>query len=168
MPRPRLAIAAGLGLVPEDRKRQGLVLSMDAIDNSTLAILRRIGRGGWLRRADQDDVARPFAKRMGVPEARLDVPVATFSGGNQQKVALSKWLAARCPVLILDEPTRGVDVGAKAEIHALIDELAQAGTAIVLISSEMPEVLYLRRAFWSSGRAASSEKWLGRTRGRTC
>jgi ABC-type sugar transport system ATPase subunit len=140
---PSSRIAAGLGLVPEDRKRQGLVLSMNSIDNTTLAILRRIGRGGFLRRRDQEQIARPFARRLGVPEGRLDRQVATFSGGNQQKVALSKWLAARCPVLILDEPTRGVDVGAKAEIHALIDELAQSGTAIVLISSEMPEVLYL-------------------------
>ena len=149
-------IAAGLGMVPEDRKRQGLVLAMSATDNGTLAILRRLARGGWLRRSSQRQAWLGCVDRLKLPAARGDDPVGTLSGGNQQKVVLSKWLAARCQVLILDEPTRGVDVGAKAEIHALIDELAQAGTAILLISSEMPEILHLstRILVFRSGRIA--------------
>jgi len=137
------AISLGLGLAPEDRKRQGLVLSMSALENGTLAILSRIARLGFITRGAARTAARPFFDRLGVPIARIDVPVGTFSGGNQQKIVLTKWLTARCPVLILDEPTRGVDVGAKAEIHALVDELAASGTAILLISSEMPEILNL-------------------------
>jgi ABC-type sugar transport system ATPase subunit len=137
------SISLGLGLAPEDRKRQGLVLSMSALENGTLAILSRLARLGFVTRDSERRAARPFFDRLGVPIPRIDVPIATFSGGNQQKVVLTKWLAARCPVLILDEPTRGVDVGAKAEIHALIDELAASGTAILLISSEMPEILNL-------------------------
>jgi ABC-type sugar transport system ATPase subunit len=137
------AIARGVGLVPEDRKRQGLVLSMDVLANGTLSILQKIARLGFFNRAGERHAARPFFDRLRVKAAGLETPVAALSGGNQQKVVLTKWLAAQCPILILDEPTRGVDVGAKTEIHALIDELAAAGNAIILISSEMPEVLNL-------------------------
>ena len=137
------AIALGVGLAPEDRKRQGLVLSMSVLENSTLAILSRIARLGFVTGGRQRQAVRSYFDRLHVPIPRLDVPVAALSGGNQQKIVLTKWLAAHCPVLILDEPTRGVDVGAKAEIHALIDELAASGTAILLISSEMPEILNL-------------------------
>ncbi len=148
------AIALGIGLVPEDRKRQGLVLSMDVLNNATLAILPTLARLGFITRGGERQVAQPFFERLRVKSPRLDTPVAALSGGNQQKIVLTKWLAARCPVLILDEPTRGVDVGAKAEIHALIDELAAAGSAIILISSEMPEVLNLstRILVFRSGR----------------
>jgi len=138
------AIELGIGMVPEDRKRQGLVLSMDVLNNATLSILSRLARlAGFITRTGERDVARPYFDRLKLKTPRLDTPAAALSGGNQQKIVLTKWLAARCPVLILDEPTRGVDVGAKAEIHALIDELASAGNAIILISSEMPEVLNL-------------------------
>jgi ABC-type sugar transport system ATPase subunit len=137
------AIALGIGLVPEDRKRQGLVLSMSGLSNGSLSILSRIASLGFVTRAAERRAAQPYFSRLGVPVNRIDAPVASFSGGNQQKIVLTKWLAARCPVLIVDEPTRGVDVGAKAEIHALIDELAAAGSAVVLISSEMPEILNL-------------------------
>jgi ABC-type sugar transport system ATPase subunit len=137
------AIDLGIGLVPEDRKRQGLVLSMDVLHNATLSILRRLARVGFIAGATERRLAQPFFERLRLKTPRLDTPAAALSGGNQQKIVLTKWLAARCPVLFLDEPTRGVDVGAKAEIHALIDELAAAGSAIVLISSEMPEVLNL-------------------------
>ena len=137
------AIALGIGLVPEDRKRQGLVLSMDVLNNATLSILPRLARLGFITRAGERQVAQPYFERLRVKTPRLDTLVAALSGGNQQKIVLTKWLAARCPILILDEPTRGVDVGAKAEIHALIDELAAAGNGIILISSEMPEVLNL-------------------------
>ena len=137
------AIARGIGLVPEDRKRQGLVLSMDVLNNATLSILPAIAKRGFITRAGERQVAEPYFERLRVKSPRFDTLVAALSGGNQQKIVLTKWLAARCPILILDEPTRGVDVGAKAEIHALIDELAAAGNAIILISSEMPEVLNL-------------------------
>jgi ABC-type sugar transport system ATPase subunit len=137
------AIALGIGLVPEDRKRQGLVLSMDVLNNATLSILPRLARLGFITRAGERQVAQPYFERLRVKTPRFDTLVAALSGGNQQKIVLTKWLAARCPILILDEPTRGVDVGAKAEIHALIDELAAAGNGIILISSEMPEVLNL-------------------------
>ncbi|HET7221196.1 MAG TPA: sugar ABC transporter ATP-binding protein [Vicinamibacterales bacterium] len=137
------AIELGIGLVPEDRKRQGLVLSMTVLDNATLSILPVLSRMGFITPAIERDAAVPYFDRLRVKTPRLDTLAAALSGGNQQKIVLTKWLAARCPILILDEPTRGVDVGAKAEIHALIDELAAAGNAVLLISSEMPEVLNL-------------------------
>jgi ABC-type sugar transport system ATPase subunit len=140
---PARAIARGIGLVPEDRKRQGLVLGMGVLSNATLSILSRVGRWGFVRRSAEAGAVVPFFDRLRLRTARLDTPAAALSGGNQQKIVLTKWLAARCPILIVDEPTRGVDVGAKAEIHALVDELAAQGTAVLLISSEMPEILNL-------------------------
>jgi ABC-type sugar transport system ATPase subunit len=140
---PREAVALGLGLVPEDRKRQGLVLSMPARSNAVLPILRRLAGRRWLTPADETRAIAPFVQRLGMKTGQVGAPAAALSGGNQQKVVLMKWLAARCPVLFVDEPTRGVDVGAKAEIHAILDELAASGTAIVLISSEMPELVNL-------------------------
>jgi ABC-type sugar transport system ATPase subunit len=150
------AIALGIGLVPEDRKRQGLVLSMDVLNNATLSILPRLAKLGFITRAFEQQAASPYFSRLRVKTPRLDTLVAALSGGNQQKVVLTKWMAAECPVLILDEPTRGVDVGAKAEIHGLIDELAAAGNGIILISSEMPEVLNLstRILVFRAGRIA--------------
>ena len=140
---PATAIALGLGLVPEDRKRQGLVPQQSGMHNLSLAILRRLSRFTWLRRREERSVATEFFDRLRVRAPTLDTVVAGLSGGNQQKIVLARWLAARSRVLILDEPTRGVDVGAKAEIHALIGELAAQGAAILLISSELPEVLTL-------------------------
>jgi ABC-type sugar transport system ATPase subunit len=140
---PADAIALGIGLVPEDRKRQGLVLSMSALENGTLSILSRLSRLGFVDGRVEREKVGPYFSRLRVRADRLDAPVEALSGGNQQKIVLTKWLAAECPLLIFDEPTRGVDVGAKAEIHALIDELATAGAAILLISSELPEVLNL-------------------------
>jgi ABC-type sugar transport system ATPase subunit len=137
------AIELGIGLVPEDRKRQGLVLTMSVLDNATLSILPMISRAGFVTPAHEADAARPYFDRLRVKTPNLRTSAQALSGGNQQKIVLTKWLAARCPILILDEPTRGVDVGAKAEIHALIDELAAAGNAVILISSEMPEILNL-------------------------
>jgi ABC-type sugar transport system ATPase subunit len=150
------AIAAGIGLVPEDRKRQGLVLSMDVLENATLSILPRLARFGFISRPVEQTAAQPFFERLKLKAAGLDTPAAALSGGNQQKIVLTKWLAARCPILFLDEPTRGVDVGAKAEIHALIDALAASGNAVILISSEMPEVLNLstRILVFRGGRIA--------------
>ncbi|HTI65340.1 MAG TPA: sugar ABC transporter ATP-binding protein [Gemmatimonadaceae bacterium] len=140
---PADAIRLGIGLVPEDRKKQGLVLSESCRHNTTLPILERLARLTWVRESAEWQLVREYFKRLGVRARDPDVPAAGLSGGNQQKVVLARWLAANSKVLILDEPTRGVDVGAKAEIHALINELAAQGTAVVLISSELPELLSL-------------------------
>ncbi len=137
------AIARGIGLVPEDRKRQGLVLTMDCKENLTLAVLDRLRRRQLLDRRGERRLAAEYFSKLRVRAPGVDSPIAGLSGGNQQKVAMAKWLARKCRVLILDEPTRGVDVGAKAEIHALIDALAAEGHAVLLISSDLPEVLNL-------------------------
>ena len=140
---PAEAMRAGVGFVPEDRKRHGLVLSMRALENVTLPTLRSIARAGWLRAGAEKSLAADAFTRLRVRTPDLDATTAGLSGGNQQKLVLAKWLAARCRVLILDEPTRGVDVGAKAEIHALIGRLAAEGTGVLLISSELPELVSL-------------------------
>ena len=140
---PGAAIRLGIGLVPEDRKRQGLVLSESGVHNASLPILWRLSRLSWLHLLQERALAKEYFDRLRVRTPGLDTVVASLSGGNQQKIVLARWLAARSRVLILDEPTRGVDVGAKAEIHGLIDELAAQGAAILLISSELPEVLSL-------------------------
>jgi ABC-type sugar transport system ATPase subunit len=140
---PADAMQAGIGLVPEDRKRQGLVLGMTALGNTTLPTLRALSRLTFIRHRAERALAGSYFERLRVRTPGLDSLVAGLSGGNQQKIVLAKWLAARCRILILDEPTRGVDVGAKAEIHAFIDELAASGSAVILISSELPEILNL-------------------------
>ncbi|MGE0454575.1 MAG: sugar ABC transporter ATP-binding protein [Vicinamibacteria bacterium] len=140
---PAAALKAGLGLVPEDRKRHGLVLQLRARDNVSLPILRRLARLGFVRRGAERALVAGYLERLGVRASGLEATTAGLSGGNQQKLVLARWLAARCRILLLDEPTRGVDVGAKAEIHALIDALAAGGAGILLISSELPEVLNL-------------------------
>jgi ABC-type sugar transport system ATPase subunit len=139
----RAAMRLGLGLVPEDRKRQGLVLMMSCRRNFSLVILDRLRRWGLLNHRQEAAEASQLFSRLRVKTASLEAPVSSLSGGNQQKVVIAKWLARKPDVLIVDEPTRGVDVGAKAEIHALIDELAAQGAAVLLISSELPEVINL-------------------------
>lgn len=141
--RVRVAKERGIGLLPEDRKRQGLVLKMSCLENFTLAMLERISRWKLLRHGVSRQQAMQYFSRLNVRTPSLHTAVGSLSGGNQQKVALAKWLARGSRVLIVDEPTRGVDVGAKAAIHAIIDELASSGIAIVLISSELPEVINL-------------------------
>jgi ABC-type sugar transport system ATPase subunit len=137
---PREAVALGIGLVPEDRKIEGLILSMTVAENLSLASLPRMGRWGAIPRgADRAAVAEAVA-RLSLKCAGPDQPVSELSGGNQQKVVLGRWLATRPRVLVLDEPTKGVDVGAKAEIRALVRRLAAEGAGILLISSEMEEV----------------------------
>ena len=140
---PRSAMTHGIGLVPEDRKRQGLVLSMLARENATLTVLESLSRFTFVGRKREHDLALEHFERLKVRTGLLESPTTALSGGNQQKLVLAKWLAARSSILILDEPTRGVDVGAKAELHAWIDKLASEGTAILLISSELPELLSL-------------------------
>jgi ABC-type sugar transport system ATPase subunit len=140
---PQQAIQYGIGFVPEDRKRQGLVLSESALHNTSLPTLNRLSTLSWIFQTKERKEASDLFAQLRVRTPGLDAVVAGLSGGNQQKVVLAKWLAAKPQILILDEPTRGVDVGAKAEIHALIGQLAASGTAILVISSELPEVLTL-------------------------
>ncbi len=140
---PKDAIRLGIGLVPEDRKRQGLVLGESGLHNTTLPILSRLSRALFVRRREEETLASTFFSALRVRTPNLAAPVAGLSGGNQQKVVLARWLAANSRILILDEPTRGVDVGAKAEIHRLIRDLASRGNAVLLISSELPEIIAL-------------------------
>ncbi|MET8359793.1 sugar ABC transporter ATP-binding protein [Micromonospora sp. NPDC005171] len=138
---PGRAIAAGMALVPEDRRQQGLVMELSVERNATLARRRALSRLGLLLGGVERAEARQWTRRLQVKASRLDAPVATLSGGNQQKVVLAKWLATAPRVLIIDEPTRGIDVGTKSEVHRLLSELAGQGLAILMISSELPEVL---------------------------
>jgi rhamnose transport system ATP-binding protein len=138
---PAAAIAAGIAYVPEDRRRHGVILEMPIDANITLASLDALSRPSGLDRGREREIATGAVRRLGIKTPSTYAPVATLSGGNQQKVALSRWLETRPAVLILDEPTQGVDVGAKAEIHRLIGDLAAQGVAILMISSEMPEIL---------------------------
>ncbi|MBD0347786.1 MAG: sugar ABC transporter ATP-binding protein [Thermoleophilia bacterium] len=138
---PRAALRRGLAYLPEDRLGQGLVHVMSISANTSLAVLPRLTRGGFLRPWLERRLARRFIEQLRIRAFSPAQVVSTLSGGNQQKVVLSKWLAAEPRVLILDEPTRGVDVGAKADVHRTISQLAAQGLAIVLISSELPEVL---------------------------
>jgi ribose transport system ATP-binding protein len=140
---PSAALRVGLGLVPEDRQRQGLVLLLGGRANTTLPILDRLARLSWVQRRREEALVQQQFVQLHVRTPHIDFPVLGLSGGNQQKIVLARWLAAQCRILILDEPTRGVDVGAKAEIHGLIDRLAADGSAVLLISSEMPELLAL-------------------------
>ncbi|WP_274915857.1 sugar ABC transporter ATP-binding protein [Streptomyces sp. WZ-12] len=137
----RAAMRAGLGLVPEDRKGQGLVLDASLQDNLTLARLDRDTRGGLVDRRGQRREAAAVAEQLKVRMSGLGQSARTLSGGNQQKIVIGKWLLAKTRLLILDEPTRGIDVGAKVEIYQLINELTAAGCGVLMISSDLPEVL---------------------------
>jgi rhamnose transport system ATP-binding protein len=140
---PTSAMAAGIGFVPEDRRQQGLVMEMSIGRNITLASLKRLRRVGFIRAAAERRFARDWATRLQVKYGRLGSPMTSLSGGNQQKVVLAKWLGRRPALLIVDEPTRGIDIGTKAEVHRLLEELAGQGVAVLVISSELPEVLRL-------------------------
>lgn len=139
--RPQSVMAAGLGLVPEDRRQQGLVMDMSIERNANLAILGRLTSGWLMNRGAEAESAHAWTSKLRLKAHRLSDPVSTLSGGNQQKVVLAKWLATNPSVLIVDEPTRGIDVGAKAEVHRTLCELAAAGLAVLMISSDLPEVL---------------------------
>ena len=138
---PGEAVSHGIAYVPEDRRRHGVILDMSVADNSTLAVLKSISNRGWLNFGKEAALAASFVERLGVKTASIAAPAGSLSGGNQQKVALARWLATEPSVLILDEPTQGIDVGAKAEIHRLMCDLAERGLAIIMISSELPEIL---------------------------
>lgn len=135
------AIESGVAYVPEDRRRHGVVLDLAMSANITLASLDQFSRLGAIDLQRERETAADYTRRLGIKTPAIFVPVATLSGGNQQKVALSRWLVTKPSVLILDEPTQGIDVGAKSEVHALMTELASQGVAILMISSELPEVL---------------------------
>ncbi len=139
---PAAAIAQGIAYLPEDRRRHGVIAPLPIAANLTLASLDRLSRaGGALDLRREREIAVEYTRRLGIKTPAVFVPVATLSGGNQQKVALGRWLVTQPSVLILDEPTQGIDVGAKSEIHALMSELASQGVAILMISSELPEIL---------------------------
>jgi rhamnose transport system ATP-binding protein len=135
------AIAAGVALVPEDRRQQGLVMELSVERNATLPRRWSLSRLGLLLGGAERRSARTWTERLRVKAARTSDPVATLSGGNQQKVVLAKWLSTEPRVLIVDEPTRGIDVGTKAEVHRLLSQLAADGVAVLMVSSELPEVL---------------------------
>lgn len=137
------AVAAGVGLVPEERHLQGLVDKLTVGDNMTLAVLTSVASWGWLSRAREASVTKRYMQDLAIKTPSANVQVSTLSGGNQQKVLIARWLAGNPRVLILDEPTKGVDVGAKAEIHGLLSRLAESGVAVLLVTSELPEVLLL-------------------------
>jgi ribose transport system ATP-binding protein len=138
---PNDAVKAGIALLTEDRKRDGLVMSCSISDNATLATLDSVSRFKFINLGQQEKVVESKVRELSIRPARINRLVRELSGGNQQKVVLAKWLLARAKMLILDEPTRGVDVATKVEIYHLIGKLADGGAAIILISSELPEIL---------------------------
>jgi rhamnose transport system ATP-binding protein len=138
---PQDAVAHGLAYVPEDRRRHGVVLEMPIAHNMTMAVHRRLFAGAWLRFGAERSLALDYIRDLAVKCAGPDAAGGSLSGGNQQKVSLARWLATKPKVLILDEPTQGVDVGAKSEIHKIVRRLAKEGLAVLLISSDLPEVI---------------------------
>jgi rhamnose transport system ATP-binding protein len=138
---PREALAKGLIYLPEDRQHHALLMPMSVTNNMTLTILSRLAKGGWLRDRSERAVTQEYVDKLRINLRDISQPVSELSGGNQQKVVLSKWLLAQPKVMILDEPTRGIDIGAKSEVHRLMGELANQGIGILMISSELPEIL---------------------------
>ena len=153
---PRAAIERGLYLVPEDRKRSGLLLDVSVAQNIALPNLRAHARGGLVTVAAERSVAEQQKRSLGIRVPDVATAVGTLSGGNQQKVVLAKWLAMQPRVMVLDEPTRGIDVGSKNDIYTLLRALADAGVAVLMISSDMEEVIGVcdRIAVMHEGRIA--------------
>jgi rhamnose transport system ATP-binding protein len=141
IPSPAEAIKVGIAYVPEDRQIQGAVLSFGVRVNMTLASLRAHARHGFLSTAKELATTRSFGARLSVKAASWEQTVGDLSGGNQQKIVIGKWLASAPRILILDEPTKGIDIGSKAAVHEIMGELADAGMAILLVSSELPEIM---------------------------
>ncbi len=138
---PSHAIELGIGYVPEDRRQHGVVLDMSIAANTSLASLDAVSHRGLIDRAAERDSAQRHVARLRIKAPSVTTEVGALSGGNQQKVALARWLSIEPAILVLDEPTQGVDVGSKSEIHAIIQDLAERGLAIIMISSELPEIL---------------------------
>ena len=155
---PQDAIDAGIGYVPEDRRRHGVIPEMSVAANMSMAIHSRLFPHRWLRQDVETKQAEYLIETLAIKTPGPAAPVANLSGGNQQKVALARWLAAEPRVLILDEPTQGVDVGAKAEIHKIIRTLAQTGIGVLMISSDLPEILGMsdRIAVMRGGRIVNT------------
>ncbi|AML50156.1 sugar ABC transporter ATP-binding protein [Falsihalocynthiibacter arcticus] len=138
---PADAVANGIVYVPEDRGKQGAVIGLPIFQNITLPSLKRTSRNGFLQLAEEFKLAREYAERLDLRAASLDQDVGNLSGGNQQKVVIAKWLATQPQVIILDEPTKGIDIGSKAAVHEFMAELASQGLSVILVSSEIPEVI---------------------------
>ena len=138
---PAIAMSAGLAMVPEDRRAQGLVMDASIVRNATLTIVKRLTRLGFMPRQAESRLTQLWGQRLLLKAHNLSLPVSTLSGGNQQKVVLSKWMATQPKVLLIDEPTRGIDVGAKAEVYRAMTQLVEEGLAVVMVSSELPEIL---------------------------
>jgi ABC-type sugar transport system ATPase subunit len=155
---PRAAKAAGIGLVTEERKKDGLLFNFCIRSNITINHLQGVSRFGFVRRSLEREKAGAFFKQLSIRAPGLETSVATLSGGNQQKVVLAKVMLAQPKILLLDEPTRGVDVGAKAEIYSLMRKLTREGVSIIFISSELPELLGMsdRLLVLAAGRAQAT------------
>jgi ribose transport system ATP-binding protein len=139
----RAAIAAGIGLVPEERKRDGIIPQRSVVSNVALPSMKRFAPRGWVRRRELRSVATDILTSINLRPLQIDRPIRLFSGGNQQKAIIARWLAANAQILLFDEPTRGIDIGAKAEIYGLIEQLAAEGKSVIVVSSELPEILRL-------------------------
>lgn len=155
---PQKAIDAGIGFVPEDRRKQGLVMGLSVARNVTLALRAKLAKFGLISGSTERRAAEEWTERLQVKTSSMENSVSTLSGGNQQKVVLAKWLAMDPRLLIVDEPTRGIDIGTKREVHRLLSDLAGRGIAILLISSELPEVLGMadRVVVMNEGRVAAT------------
>lgn len=141
IPNPRAAVSRGIALIPEDRKRHGLILSKSIMENATLPMIKKFAKGMVLNRKKQEEATQEQIDALGIKTPGQEQLVKNLSGGNQQKVVLAKWLISNSDILIFDEPTRGVDVGAKQEIYQIMNRLVENGKSIIMISSEMPELL---------------------------
>ena len=157
---PRAAIAAGIGLVPEERKRDGIVPQRSVVNNVALPSMTRFAPRGLIRRRALREAAGAILTSINLRPFQLERPIRLFSGGNQQKAIIARWIAANSQILLFDEPTRGIDIGAKAEIYGLIETLAAAGKSIIVVSSELPEILRLadRVLVMRQGRIAAELK----------
>ncbi|MBC7189409.1 sugar ABC transporter ATP-binding protein, partial [Candidatus Aerophobetes bacterium] len=140
---PRDAVALGIGFIPEERRMQGLILKMCVRENVSISKLDRISKLGVIDKEIEKREVLSYIEKLNIKTPTMEQEVVNLSGGNQQKVILARWLTLNPKILIMDEPTRGIDVGTKAEIHSLIRQLANQGTGIILISSELPEILNL-------------------------
>ncbi|MCL4378181.1 MAG: sugar ABC transporter ATP-binding protein [Actinobacteria bacterium] len=140
---PKNALRMGIGMLPEDRRAQGFVCTMNISQNLSLAVLYRLAKSGFVKIKKEKELVDKYIKLLNIKAASINSPILSLSGGNQQKVVFAKWLAVNTKILIVDEPTQGIDVGTKSEIHNILSELAAKGISIILISSELPEILSL-------------------------
>lgn len=162
---PADAVGNGIVYVPEDRGKQGVVIGLPIFQNVTLPSLNQTSHKGFIRLVEEFKLAREYTQRLDLRASSLDQNVGDLSGGNQQKVVIAKWLATRPKVIILDEPTKGIDIGSKAAVHAFMSDLAEQGLSVIMVSSEIPEILGMsdRVIVMREGRMvaelASDELW---------